>query len=235
MADLVLIPEVVLFDILNKALDYLRNDYANQTDKSKSFLMRVLENKILERYNFQTQAIQVFIDNDLGNQRYLETNLMFNMEREGLPTIHLTLPSEQTQTGGNGIGSDEGYMDSIIVESTYNGDGSLNTQGNITAVFTRRFQSTYNIVITSDNSNEVILIYHTLRALLIALIPSISLAGLENVAFGGQDVQLNSSLAPKNMYVRAITVTLQYETSAPSIFPQPLFSDLTAIGTPINE
>jgi hypothetical protein len=125
-------------------------------------------------------------------------------------------------------------MEDILIESEYDAGGSLLAQGSTTPVFTRRFQSTYNLVITSDNSNEVILIYHTMRALLMALIPSISIAGLENIAFGGQDVQLYSGLAPKNMYVRAITIALQYETSAPSIFPQPLFSDLTAKGTIVN-
>lgn len=217
------IPEFILFDIVQKALTYLRNDYNGQTDKSKSFLMRVLEGNGIERYDLQTQAKQVFIDTDESNERFLEAHMMFNMERAGAPTIHLTLPAEQTQTSGNGIGSDEGYEDNIYDETT------------VTSVFTRRFQSTYNIVITSDNSNEVILIYHTLRALLIALIPSIDLAGLENVVFGGQDVQLYSGVAPKNMYVRAITVNLQYETSAPSIFPQFMPIDLTATGTAINE
>jgi hypothetical protein len=228
------IPEFILFDILNKALDYLRTDYENQADKNDSFLMKVLEGNYIERYDLQTQAVQVFIDNDPSNQRYLETNLMFNMEREGMPTIHLTLPSEQTQTGGNGIGIDQGYADDLIVDTVYNVDGSVQTNGSFTPVFTRRYQSTYNIVITSDNPNEVILIYHTLRALLISLIPSINLAGLENLAFGGQDVQLNSSLAPKNIFIRAITVTLQYETSSPSIFPQPMFHNITAKGNPIN-
>lgn len=136
--------------------------------------------------------------------------------------------------GGNGIGSDQGYQDELFIDTEYNPDGSMLTQGSHTPVFTRRFQSTYNIVITSDNSNEVVLIYHTMRALLIGLIPSINLAGLQNLAFGGQDVQLYSGLAPKNMYVRAITVTLQYETSAPSIFPLPMVHDIIAKGTPIN-
>jgi hypothetical protein len=236
MADqLIKIPEFILFDLLNKAIEYIRNDYEAQSDKDKSFLMKVLKGNAIERYDLQKQAVQVFIDNNPENQRYLETNLMFNMEREGMPTIHLTLPSEQTQSGGNGIGSDEGYQDSIIEDTEYNEAGEMTFQGQITPVFTRRFQSTYNVVITSDNSNEVILIYHTLRALFISLIPSMHLAGLENVAFGGQDVQLYQGLAPKNMYIRAITVTLQYETSSPNIFSQPMFHDITARGRIIKD
>lgn len=232
---LIKIPEFILFDILNKALAYLRKDYADQQDKAQSFLMRVLAGNAIERYDLQKQAIQVFIDNNEENQRFLEVHLMFNMQREGLPTIHLTLPSEQTQTAGNGIGTDQGYQDDIITEDEYNEQQELIKQGSITPVFTRSFQSTYNLVITSDNSNEVILIYHTLRALLISLIPSISLAGLRNLAFGGQDVQLYDKLAPKNMYMRAITCSLQYETSTPSIFPIPIVHDLTAKGKMIKD
>lgn len=235
MNQLVKIPEFILFDIVEKAIQYIRTDYAAQTDKDKSFLNQVLYGNGIQRYDLTTQAKQVFIDNDLANQRYLEVNLMFNMKREGLPTIHITLPSEQTQTGGNGLGTDEGYADYIFEDTKYDNDGAMTKQGSSTPVYTRRYQSTYNIVITSDNSNEVILIYHTLRALLISLIPSMHVAGLENVAFGGQDVQLYQGLASKNMYVRAIAVSLQYETSSPSIYPQPMAHNLTAEGTAVNE
>lgn len=235
MAQLIKIPEFVLFDIVTKALKFLREDYALQTDKSTTFLSRVLAGNSIERYDLATQAKQVFIDNDIDNPRFLGVQLMFNMEREGLPTVHITLPSEQTQTGGNGIGSDEGYLEDIIIEEIVDSDDNVTTPYRRNSVYTRRFQSTYNIVITSDNSNEVILIYHTIRALLIALIPSISLSGLENVAFGGQDVQLYAGLANKNMYVRAIAVTLQYETSAPSVFDNKAFKDIFATGTVISK
>jgi hypothetical protein len=230
MDQLVVIPEFILFNIINRCLNYLRTDYANQTDKNLSFLNMVLNGNSIERYDLATQAKKVFIDNDETNDRFLEVHMMFNMQREGLPTIHLTLPSEQTQTGGNGIGSDEGYKDPVCIDTTYNDDETIKENGWAAPVYTRRFQSTYNIVITSDNSNEVILIYHTLRALLISLIPSISLEGLENVAFGGQDVQLYQGMANKNMYIRAISVTLQYDTSAPNIFHKNFVNDMTAKG-----
>jgi hypothetical protein len=231
---LITIPEYILLDHVEKAIKYLRDDYAAQTDPDKSYLRRVLYDNRIQRYDLIEQAESVFIQ-EIDNPRYLEVDLMWNMQRDGLPTIHITLPSEQTHVGGNGIGTDEGYRENIFEESVYDEEtNELITQGSITPIYTRRYQSVYNIVITSDNSNEVILIYHTLRALLISLIRSLSEAGLQNIAFGGQDVQLYGGIVPKNIYMRAITVSLQYETSALSIFPQPLFNNLIANGVPVN-
>lgn len=232
MEKLVIIPEFILFEIVNNALKYLRKDYNDAQNKDDSYLHKILFGNSIERYDLTQQAKQVFIDNDEANQRFLEVHLMFNMKREGLPTIHITLPSEQTQSGGNGLGTDEGYKDYLITDSEYN-DDELVKQGNITPVYTRRYQSTYNIVITSDNSNEVILIYHTLRSILTSLIPSIHLSGLQNIAFGGQDVQLLNGV-PNQMYVRSLSATLQYETSVPNIFPSPLMANLIANGVAVN-
>lgn len=228
MSDLIIIPEYKLLQHVEKCLAFIRSDYVAQADKNNSYLMRVLNGNAIERYDLKTQAKKVFIDNDVTNDRFLETNLMFNMKREGLPTIHITLPSEQTQMGGNGVGVDQGYREQEILD-----EGKVTEK--IFNVFTRRFQSTYNIVITSDNSNEVIMIYHVIRALLISTNGSLHLTGLENINTGGQDVQLYQGMANKNMYVRAITVGLQYETSAPDIWNNPIFKDLFATGTPKSE
>lgn len=227
MSKLVIIPEYVLLNHVDKILAFIRADYIEQTDKNNSFLMKVLNGNAIERYDLPTQAKQVFINNDVTNPRFIEAHLMWNMKREGLPTIHITLPSEQTQNGGNGMGTDEGYRDLEIIDEGEETEKEFK-------VFTRRYQSTYNIVITSDNSNEVIMIYHVIRAALNSTIASLHLVGLENVNTGGQDVQLVQGMASKNMYMRAVTVSLQYESSSPDIWNNPIFRSLTSKGTPVE-
>ena len=230
-----IVPEYKMLDLVTKAVNFIREDYNGQSDKTQSWLQRVLTaGSGTNRYDVVAQAVEVFINRDVADPKYLEVNLMFNMQREGAPTIHITLPSEQTQTGGNGIGMDEGDEENILIDSTFNGDGSLNVIGSITPVYTRRDSSTYNIVITGDNSNEVILIYRVLKALIIALTPSFSLAGFQNIVLGGQDLQLQSTMVPKNIYMRAITVKVEFEISVPSIFPYPILDNFNAVGTPVE-
>jgi hypothetical protein len=231
-----IVPEFKVLDFVSKAVEFIRVDYEywkEQNNLDKSYLRTILGGNSIQRYNLIKQAEEVFINRGIDDERYLEVNMMFNMAKEGAPTIHITLPSEQTQTGGNGLGIDEGYQDNIIVDSVYNNE-ELVTQGSITPVFTRRYTSAYNIVITGDNSNEVILIYRVLNCLLTSLTPQLSLEGLQNIVLGGQDVQLYRDVVPKNFYMRALTMKLEFETSVPSIFSSPIFKNLFVTGNPVE-
>lgn len=211
------VPEIILYNAVQGALKYIRLDYAAQADKNNSYLRRVLSGISFQRYDFVTQAEQVFlIDED--NPRFLDIDIMFNMEKNSMPTMYLSLPAEGIQSGGNGLGLDQSYMADIT-----DSKGSY-------SVFTRRFQATYNVVIASDNSNEVLLIYHTLRALLISFIPSMNMSGLENISIGGQDVTLSQDM----VFVRSISIALQYETSVPNPFEDILFSQIIAQGLALN-
>lgn len=220
---LIIIPEYVLLKTVQNILTFIRTDYENATDKDKSYLRRILKYNALERYDTVKQAEAVFIQ-ESDNPRFLEADLMFNVHRDGAPSIHITLPAENTQNGGNGMGTDERYRDSIIET-----DDEENVIG-VRTVFTRRFTATYNVVITSDNSNEVTLIYHVMRSLLISSIPSMHLAGLENVRLGGQDVTINSQ---QKVFIKAISIYLEYEASAPNLFTDPVFHNIFFTGTPI--
>lgn len=223
---LIIIPEYFLHETLELALKFLRDDWAAQSDKDKSYLRRILYGVSFQRYGGITQAEAVFVGDNLDNPRFLEVDLMWNMDRNKVPAIHVTMPAEQAQVNGNGIGLDQGYIDSLV-------DDEVNPTTN-TVVFTRRIQASYNIVITSDNSNEVVLIYHVMRALLISMSTHLAEKGIQNLSLGGGDLQIYPDNVPKNLYMRTITVGLQYETSAPNIFTDHIFKTLTAIGTPVN-
>lgn len=233
MSPMIKVPEFILLKAVKNALKFIRLNYEAQADKDKSYLRRVLAGASLERYDFVTQAEAVFMAGE-DDPRYMDVDIMFNMQRDGAPTLHITLPSENIQMGGNGMGNDEGYISEIVVDETLNPDGSVDAREERIQVYTRRYQASYHIVITSDNNNEVILVYHTLRALLMSFTASLHFAGLENVVFGGQDVTQNTEYAGNTLYLRSIIVSLQYETSAPSVFNDPLFKSITAQGTPIN-
>lgn len=214
-----IIPEFTVLNIVQQALDYIRNDYKQKLDKNETYLKKILTQNEIERYSLLDQAEQVFT-NDPSDPRFIEVNLMFNMARENAPTIHITLPSEQSDKEGNGIGIDEGYEDDLIYNET------------ITTQYTRRYSAQYSIVITSDNSNEVVLIYHVLRSILTSLTNHIHFKGLQNIYFSGQDVQINSDVF-RNLYVRALSMNVQYDTSSPNLITQDFIKELTIEGIPV--
>lgn len=212
------IPEFTLLEAIQKGLEFVKKDYELATTtvgftEQDSYLYKVLSNIAVERYELYTQGKKVFLA-DEDDPRKLKVDLMYNMDVDSVPSIYITLPSEQN--GQNGMGLDEGYQENI-----WNDERQTTVP-----IFTRRLNTTYSVMIVSDNSNEVIMIYHFLRALLISLHSHLNLMGIENIALGGQDVQLNSDLIPKHLFMRAITLNIQYETSAPDLREVPMISGL---------
>jgi hypothetical protein len=222
MATLI-IPEAIILDALEKGLEYIRVDYQENIDSNTeqdSYLYRVLHGIGIERYDYYNQGKQVFLAEE-DDPRRLNVDLAYNMDVSKVPSIYIALSAEQK--GQNGIGLDEGYRDSFE-----------NEDGTICSVFTRRKNTSYNIMITSDNSNEVVMIYHFIDALLTSLTNHLNMKGLENIAVGGQDLQLRGDFVPKHIFMRALTVSLQYEVSAPTLVGDLSIQSIEAKGKPTS-
>lgn len=198
---LVRTPEIVIFNIIKLGLDFISLDWKSKTDKTTSWLYKVVENISIQKIGFFAEAESIFIKQG-GKARSLDVNLMYNMKDVKPPSIYISLGNENTSSQ-NAMGMDEGYQEQLFDDLTYK------------SVFTRRFSANYNIVITSDNSNEVIIIYHVLKALLIGMYFHLHKNGIENLKLGGADLNINQSLMPKHLFSRAISLNFDYETSAP--------------------
>lgn len=211
------IPEFILYYGLKAGLDLIESDYIAQSDKSKSLLGLYLKNVGIQRYQFMEQAVKVFVPAK-DEVRKLTLNMMYNREKENSPSIYITMPTEQSTQ--NTLGFGEG-----IEESEY-------TDIDFIPKFTRRFQTTYSLVITSDNDNEVILIYHVIRALIISMNAHFALAGFQNLKLGGTDLKNYNKEIPNNLCVRSINLSFEYETNAVDFNKYPQITDLIFSGTP---
>jgi hypothetical protein len=224
----VVFPEIILLETLKSALMFVRKDYEDAIDKTKSYLYLMLNGRVLDKYNLFANAEKV-ICGAIDDPRTFEIDLMFNKDRQGAPTAHITLPQEIGQNGG--IGSDEGYGEEYYQDLEENLENTPEDEVNDhwRATYSRRMQSTYHIVITSDNTNEVILLYHFLKNLLIACVPHLHIKGLQNITFGGRDIEPYADLS-NYLYMRAVALTLEYDTFVPTIHANKMF-DLEAEGT----
>jgi hypothetical protein len=79
------------------------------------------------------------------------------------------------------------------------------------------FDAQYNCIITSDNSLEVLCVYHMIKATLIGIFDNIEFQGIRNPKLSGQDLQLNSDLVPPHIFVRGVGINCSYEQSVPAI------------------
>lgn len=226
-----IIPEFILLDAIEKGLVFVKSDYqthlANQTEE-KSYLYRLLGGANIQRYNYFKQGKKVILAEE-DDPRRLSVDLMYNMEINKVPSIYIALAAEQT--GQNGIGLDQGYRESYYTDRDETDPENL-IPGDEVVTFTRRMNTSYNIMIVSDNSNEVVMLYHFLRAMLLSLHPHLNLSGIENITMSGQDLQLYSDLIPKSAFMRAIGLNIQYEVTVPDLQATLLIQDVNFIGTP---
>lgn len=217
---LILVPEFVLLEQIQKALKGIRIDYNVAADKDLSWLGLVLKDIGYERYEFLKQASQVFIV-DEKDARHLTVDLGFNMTRDSGSSIHITMPSESPSQ--NAIGNDEGSLPEVFTGTDYQ------------KVYNRRYQATYDIVVTSDNSNECLLVYHVIKALLVSLTIQLNILGLENIAFSGQDLQPYADLVPKNIFIRSVRLRVEYESATPTFEKYPTAAGIIFDGKVVSE
>lgn len=208
----ILIPEIEIHNTLKAVLTLIRLDFEQRSNEQDTILYKLLGANKLQRYELFEQAKTVFLVKE-DNPRFLDVQMFFNMKRASIPTIHITLPSENP--GQDGLGIDEGFQG--YDESPGIGDGDLDqTAPN----YTRRFDTKYNLIITSDNTNEVILIYHLLRAILIPVFDHFNQLGIENCKLSGGDIQNNNTLVPDHIFMRNIGLAFSYEVTSQGLFRQ---------------
>lgn len=153
-------------------------------------------------YNYFDNAKALFLRTK-DNPRKVECNIFFNQARQSLPTIHIAL-NQDMPGEGNGLGFDPGY--------------ELNeAETGVLATFSRVYSARFNIIFTSDNSFEVLIMYNVIRALVQGNPVLLDMLGLSNIKLSGQDLVLTDYLMPPNIYARGFIVDCLYELSVPSL------------------
>lgn len=182
---------LVDFALANITQDYLYKLFGGMTFGDSS-------------YQYFENAVALFLKRE-DNPRKIACNVFFNKDRQGLPTIHIAMNSDYIGEG-NGLGFDPG--------ESYN---SLQGCYQIEETYTRTYSSRFNIIFTSDNTFEVILMYNVIKAFFQGNYHLLELNGLMNVKFSGNDIILTDYLISPNIYSRAFMIDCLYEFTAPKL------------------
>lgn len=205
-----LVPEIVLYNIVASLFSLVNKDYQDSVDKEDTILMRLLNKDDncgqlqIGNFNYKEQAKNVFLKS-ASEARKLQITIGYNLERAHLPTIHIILPSESSDSKGIGYG--EGYIPYEVNE----------VEGTFYKKFTDVYRSSYSLMITSDNANEVVMIYHVLKNLFVSIFEVFEKEGLRDIKFSGQDLQFNNELMPTTIFHRNLSIDFFYETTVLSL------------------
>lgn len=199
---LIIVPEIIIRDTVQKTLELIKQDYNNNVNEQNTILYKLLADQKLGRYGLFEQAKSIFIKQD-SDPRKISVNVMFNRDKIGPPAIHITLPSEDEVNQTLGIGEGE-------LEYFHNADDELEYR----RTFNKRFRASFNIVVTSDNVNEVILMYYVIRALFIGVLEQFYGYCMYNFKISGRDLMLSPDIVPTHIFMRSLGISFEYETGA---------------------
>lgn len=205
----ILLPEIVIYNTLQSIVKLLRDDLTEHADDDKeTVLYKILgvdeEGKPIKMnlYNYFIQAKKMIL-----NPKNLSVNFGYNQEVAKIISMHILLPSEQ---GESTIGEDEGYMSEDILDKEGNKIGEQQC-------FTQIYDCTYQIMITSNNSSEVNVVYNILKSMLLMLVPHLGLMGIHIPKLSGNDIVMQDDLTPVPLFHKVINLSFKYEHTVPQL------------------
>lgn len=207
----ILLPEIVIYNTLETIVKLLREDLQEHvSDDKETILYKLLgvdeEGKPIKMnlYNYFKQAKKMF-----QKTENLSVNFGFNQKVAQSISMHILLPSEQ---GKSTIGADEGYIEDDVLE---NGEKVATQQ-----YFTQMYECTYQIMITSNNSSEVNVVYNILKSMLLMLVPHLELMGIRIPSLSGNDIMMQDDLSPVPIFHKVINISFKYEHNVPQLVVQ---------------
>lgn len=209
MSQGILLPEFVIHRTLVTIVKMLRDDLEeNKGDETQSLLYKILgldeqgQALKLNLYDVFKQAKKI-----VQTKQNLSVNFGYNQEVANIISMHILLPSEQ---GSMTIGADEGYLEDDVFDDDGNKIG-------VQQYYTQTYESTYQIMITSNNSAEVNVVYNILKSMLLMLVPHLELMGLRLPTLSGNDIVMQDDLVPVPIFHKVLNLSFKYEHNVPKL------------------
>lgn len=206
-----IIPDILLINTLNTALIAVRNDYRERVaagQLERSFLYLSFKNLQLGNYVVFDNVRKMIITTP-QDPNHLEVKGSYDKNINSKNSfVYITLGSENDRNNSLSIG--QGDNEEIFYNNTPEGTDEYKAQ------FSRRYATTYHVMIGGDNKNEVIVLYNLFKSLLIIANNHLEIEGLSNIKIGGQDIRSNTAV-PDHLFLRPITISFEYEEVVPEI------------------
>lgn len=201
------IPILKVKKFIDLLIEFIKTDYESKTDKTKSFLYRVLSDNTSDGWDFYQNGIEIFVRGE-DDKRKLETRLMFDRSRAGLPTIHVREPAKN-KGSYDGIGF---FDDQIVInESTGLDDQNQPLPSTISSTARKTFSSQFDIMITSGNSLECVLIQEVLESAMLASLDTLTIPFFELVDFTSKELMMSDETERNQLFIKSITLNIQYQ------------------------
>ena len=225
-----LIPDGIIEDGFQKAIEFIRNDYNDVVDKTKSLLVRITDNQTIGSFNYTEQMVESLITTE-KSARHIRVQQGYNPNDRKYPGIYVNLAEENDDKSslgqgigdhGLGDGQDDGYFDDV---------GTPNAT--LADIFAGRYTANYYLTMLSDNRNEMIGLYHFFKALGFSIRDHFEQSGLQNIKYTGQSPVFDDRI-PSGVYIRVLKMNFNYETYTHDFYKRVVPSTINLTGTIIE-
>ena len=204
-------------NLVDSLLDFVKSDYEDKVALqstvvlpsdvdhiSESFLMRCFDSDDnADEISYKELATEIFTRGE-SDSRKIGTRIMFDADRANLPTIHVREPAK-----GKGKTDSIGYRTEDFYE---------NFDGGYTDERRRSFSSQFELMITSPNRHEVIIIEEVLIGLLIGAQDTLALSSpFYTFDFSVKELIANNELVPFPLFIKAIGINVSYDKTYPDL------------------
>ncbi len=203
----IIIPEQIIYTLVEGILLHVRKDIEDMPTDEQSVLYKIFGNLLIGRRSLFRES-KVLFSRTQEQERHITVNLFYPKVEIKPPSVHIILPGEQSVHNELGVG-ETGLISDI--EDSPGGDF-------YTPNYSRRFDSQIVVMVTSDNAQETLLIYHLLKAMFISIFDTIEFRGLENPVLSGRDLSNQEHLSPPHLFNRAIAIKHLHEITVPRFF-----------------
>lgn len=215
-----------LYKLTQSLLDFVKQDYEynvnNIIDENlvtehntveESFLYRcIASDDAIEGISYRTLAEEMFT-RDSMNSRKVTVELMFSRDKAMLPQIAIREPAKgKGQTDAIGGIGDEYFV---------NEDGSFQEEKR------KSYTSQYELLVTSPNRHEVIIMEEVLLGLLIGAQDTLALANpFYNFNFSVKELMVNNEMYAETLFVKSIGINVSYDKSYPNLIDNSILTKI---------
>ena len=165
------------------------------TDKENTLLWDMFGDLEFDNMNYFDVMANILINRYNSEKRKLTINLGYDQARVNFPIISILLPNEENNPKFTGKTSDRRVYGNQVADILHNA-----------------FDSVYNLLITSNNQNEVIVVYNFLKVIILAGQNQFQLKGLQNPYVSGRDITMDTEINPMMLFHRTVGLSIFYES-----------------------
>ena len=201
----------LVFESLTAGVDFVSPISNNLIEDS--FLYRcIASDDQIEGILYRTLAEEIFT-RDTMNSRKVTVELMFSRDKAMLPQVAVREPAKG-----------KGQSDAI---GGIGEDFFINEDGTIQEEKRKSFTSQYELLITSPNRHEVIIMEEVLLGLLIGAQDTLSLANpFYSFNFSVKEMMVNNEMYAESLFVKSIGVNVSYDKSYPNLINNEILTSI---------